>query len=65
MRNHAPIPDETDRIAHAIVDAAFAVHKELGPVFSNLSTKFVCATSFPHVEYYFALRFICPFHIRA
>ena len=31
MKNHAPIPEEVDRIASAVVDAAFAVHKELGP----------------------------------
>lgn len=31
MRSHAPISEDVDRIAHSIVDAAFAVHKELGP----------------------------------
>ncbi|ABU57343.1 MULTISPECIES: GxxExxY protein [Roseiflexus] len=29
--NHAPISDEEERIAKAIVDAAYAVHRALGP----------------------------------
>lgn len=31
MRKAEPIPPEVDRIARLVVDAAFAVHKELGP----------------------------------
>jgi hypothetical protein len=29
--NYAPISDEEERIATAIVDAAYAVHSNLGP----------------------------------
>ena len=28
---HSPIPEEDERIARLIVDAAYAVHKNLGP----------------------------------
>jgi GxxExxY protein len=31
MNERAPIPEETERIAKAVIDAAFAVHKALGP----------------------------------
>ena len=31
MNTRAPIPEETERIAKAVIDAAFAVHKALGP----------------------------------
>jgi GxxExxY protein len=30
-RGRAPLPDETDRIGRAAIDAAFAVHSALGP----------------------------------
>ncbi len=29
--SHEPIPREVERIANRIVDAAYAVHKQLGP----------------------------------
>ena len=31
MKQYQPIPDETEAIARHVVDAAFAVHKNLGP----------------------------------
>ncbi|MGA2066262.1 MAG: GxxExxY protein [Thermoguttaceae bacterium] len=31
MNEKGPIPEETERIAKAVIDAAFAVHKTLGP----------------------------------
>jgi len=31
MNERAMIPEETERIAKAVIDAAFAVHKALGP----------------------------------
>jgi GxxExxY protein len=31
MKSHAPIPAEVEEVGRSIVDAAFAVHKELGP----------------------------------
>ena len=31
MNERAVIPEETERIAKAVIDAAFAVHKALGP----------------------------------
>ena len=31
MNDKAPIPAETERIAKLVIDAAFAVHKALGP----------------------------------
>lgn len=31
MKDHAPIPAEVEEVGRSIVDAAFAVHKELGP----------------------------------
>ncbi len=29
--SHPPIPDETERVAHEVIQAAFRVHKALGP----------------------------------
>ncbi len=31
MKQYEPIPEEAERAARAVVDAAFAVHKALGP----------------------------------
>jgi len=31
MSEHKPLPEETDRLARQIVDAAFRVHSKLGP----------------------------------
>ena len=31
MKDHVPIPAEVEEVGRLIVDAAFAVHKELGP----------------------------------
>lgn len=31
MNEHAPIPEEVERVASAVVEAAFRVHRSLGP----------------------------------